>query len=904
MIPLRYFASPFPGSRLDPVQHALVADPVFEIVVEGPFEQLVNIRHARPYRFALWRRQAAAPLSSPAARALHSARPMKTPEAAMTNAGPIGRPVPRKEDARLLRGRARFVDDVRLGRMLHGVFLRSPHPHAEIGMIDTSAALAAGGRLVLTADDLPFADRAFVVRYWHEAIRGGTQPFLARGRVRYVGEPVALVVADDPYRAEDLAGLVEIAYRPLDPVAGIEAAMAEGAPGLHDSWTQNVAARFSYERGDAGGALDRAARRVTHESRFARQIPLPLETRGAVADFDRSRGALTVRLSTQAHYNVRENLASLLDLPESAVRVICEDVGGGFGAKSRCYGEEIVLAEASRVLDRPVKWIEDRRENMLATTHSRGIDVTLELGLSEDGRFEALRATVALDTGAYVFTSGIATGELCGALIPGAYRIPDFSVEVLAVGTNKTPAATYRGAGQPEAALAIETLVDRAARAVGLDAAEIRRRNLVRPGDLPHATGTGFGGIAFEFLGGDFPALLDRVTDASGYDEAVETRSDGTRLAWGLAGGVDVSGVVNFESARVGIDPSGDVIVHSGMSSQGQGQATTFAQIAADALGADVDRVSVAMGDTALLAFGRGAFASRGAIMGGSAVLEAAGALRARTLEAAAHSPGRSRRARVGVGRSVSGGTAAEPGSRWAGWRARSRPAGRCCDGGSGLEAETVLARRPARDARLFGPCGAGGGRPGNRFGRGRGLYDRPRYRARAQSRDRQRPGRGRRGGGDRERAACRDDLRARRSAAHIDPRRLFRRHRRRRARSAPDRTGHPIAHQPARYSGRRRKRFHRAARGDLERRRPGHGVGRRARPDPDFPRRAGRGGHSIACPFRSGARPSPKPSFDNPPTRATQDEEGLCGPGNPHPEQARSAVSRDATPQRRFRCR
>ena len=615
----------------------------------------------------------------------------------MTNAGPIGRPVPRKEDARLLRGRARFVDDVRLGRMLHGVFLRSPHPHAEIGMIDTSAALAAGGRLVLTADDLPFADRAFVVRYWHEAIRGGTQPFLARGRVRYVGEPVALVVADDPYRAEDLAGLVEIAYRPLDPVAGIEAAMAEGAPGLHDSWTQNVAARFSYERGDAGGALDRAARRVTHESRFARQIPLPLETRGAVADFDRSRGALTVRLSTQAHYNVRENLASLLDLPESAVRVICEDVGGGFGAKSRCYGEEIVLAEASRVLDRPVKWIEDRRENMLATTHSRGIDVTLELGLSEDGRFEALRATVALDTGAYVFTSGIATGELCGALIPGAYRIPDFSVEVLAVGTNKTPAATYRGAGQPEAALAIETLVDRAARAVGLDAAEIRRRNLVRPGDLPHATGTGFGGIAFEFLGGDFPALLDRVTDASGYDEAVETRSDGTRLAWGLAGGVDVSGVVNFESARVGIDPSGDVIVHSGMSSQGQGQATTFAQIAADALGADVDRVSVAMGDTALLAFGRGAFASRGAIMGGSAVLEAAGALRARTLEAAAQLLQDEAAGLDVVGGRIVRRNGGDTGLTLGGVARAVAPGGPLFDGGSGLEAETVWrADRPA----------------------------------------------------------------------------------------------------------------------------------------------------------------------------------------------------------------
>ena len=444
-------------------------------------------------------------------------------------------------------------------------------------------------------------------------------------------------------------------------------------------------------------ALERAARRVVHETSFARQIPLPLETRGTVADFDRSRGTLTVRLSTQAHYNVRENLASLLDLPESAVRVICEDVGGGFGAKSRCYGEEIVLAEASRVLGRPVKWIEDRRENMLATTHSRGIDVALELGLSEDGRFEALRATVALDTGAYVFTSGIATGELCGALIPGAYRIPDFSVEVLAVGTSKTPAATYRGAGQPEAALAVETLVDRAAAALGIDAAELRRRNLVRPRDLPYATETGFGGIGFEFLGGNFPALLDRVTAESGYGEAVETRPDGTRVAWGLAGGVDVSGVVNFESARVRIDSSGDVRVHSGMSSQGQGQATAFAQIAAEALGAEVDRVSVSMGDTALLSFGRGAFASRGAIMGGSAVHEAARALRARTLEIAAQLlQDEAGELDIVGGRIVrrNGGDA----GLTLGEVARAvAPGGPLFDGRAGLEAETVWrADRPA----------------------------------------------------------------------------------------------------------------------------------------------------------------------------------------------------------------
>ena len=656
----------------------------------------------------------------------------------------IGRAVPRKEDARLVRGRACFVDDLHLDRMLHAVFVRSPHPHAGIGAIDSSAALAAGARLVLAAEDLPFADRAFVVRYWHAAIRGGTQPFLARGRVRYVGEPVALLVADDPYRAEDLASLVEVEYRPLGAVAGIEAAMADGAPALHESWTGNVAARFSYERGDAGRVLERAARRVTHETRFARQIPLPLETRGAVADFDRARGALTVRLSTQAHYNVRENLASLLDLPESAVRVICEDVGGGFGAKSRCYGEEIVLAEASRVLGRPVKWVEDRRENMLATTHSRGIDVALELGLSGDGRFEALRATVALDTGAYVFTSGIATGELCGALIPGAYRIPDFSVEVLAVGTNKTPAATYRGAGQPEAALAIETLVDRAARALGMDAAALRRRNLVRPGDLPYATGTGFGGIGFDFLGGDFPALLDRVTEEGGYSEAVETGPGGTRLAWGLAGGVDVSGVVNFESARVRIDPSGDVLVHSGMSSQGQGQATTYAQVAAEALGAEIDRVSVALGDTALLPFGRGAFASRGAIMGGSAVFEAAKALRARVLETAAQLFQDETAGLDMVGGRIVRRNGGDTGLTLGEVARAVAPGGPLFDGGAGLEAETVWrADRPATLAFSVHAARVGG-RFGNRFRQGRGLCDRPRYRARAQSRDCPRTGRGR----------------------------------------------------------------------------------------------------------------------------------------------------------------
>ena len=284
--------------------------------------------------------------------------------------------------------------------------------------------------------------------------------------------------------------------------------------------------------------------------------------------------------------------------------------GGGFGAKSRTYCEEIVVFHASRVLARPVKWIEDRAENLLATTHSRDIAADMELGISAAGRIKALRARLTLDAGAYIFNSGIATVEIAGALLTGAYRITDFDIEVVVIGTNKTPVATYRGAGQPEAALAMETLVDRAAGAIGIGAAEIRRRNLIGEADLPWAIGTRFAGMEVIFDAGDFPAMLDQAVREGGYTEAVEPGPGSERIGWGLACGVDGSGFVNFESARIRIDGDGNIALHTGMSSQGQGQATTFAAICAETLGTGIDRVSVSMGDTALLPFGRGAFAS------------------------------------------------------------------------------------------------------------------------------------------------------------------------------------------------------------------------------------------------------------------------------------------------------
>ena len=540
----------------------------------------------------------------------------------------------RKEDFRLLSGRARFTDDLHLDRMVQGVFIRSPMAHAEIVRIDASEAMRAGALLVLTADDLPFKDRDFVVRYWHPAIKNGLPPFLAVDRVRYVGELVAFLVADDRYLAEDLAALVDIEYRPLPAVASAASAMAADAPQLHDEWHGNVAAHFVHTAGEPEAALARSAGRLKRYFRYARQVPLPLEGRGCVASFAADRNELTTYVSTQSHYNVRTNLATLLDLPESNVQVIAEDVGGGFGSKSRTYPEEIIVSHASMRLDRPVKWIEDRFENLQATTHSRSIDTELDIGYDADGRITALKVRIIVDVGAYVFTSGIVTAEIAAARAAGPYKIENIETEVVCVGTNKTPIATYRGAGQPEATFPLESALDVVAKELGLSAVVVRERNIVRPGDMPYVPCT-YQGASSAFENGDFPAMLRKAVDG-GYGEAVQDNERGERLAWGLACGVEASGFVNYESAKVSIDPSGLVTVLSGISSQGQGQHTTYAQVCAETLGVAFDKVQVRLGDTGLLPFGRGGFATRGAVLGANAVAAAAAKLREQVLGIAA----------------------------------------------------------------------------------------------------------------------------------------------------------------------------------------------------------------------------------------------------------------------------
>ena len=545
------------------------------------------------------------------------------------------RPPLRNDDARFLRGRARYVDNVHLDRMVHGAFVRSTMAHATIVSINAAPALTAGAIAVFTARDLPFNDRPWVVRYWHPNIRNGLPKFLAVDRVRFVGEPIAFVVATNRYRAEDLAQVVEIEYQQLPAVTTTADALADGAEPLHAEWIGNVAAAFEQRRGDAAHGLAQSAHRIRREFSFGRQAPLPLETRGVVADFDTERNAMTVWQSTQPHYNARQNLASILGIPELNVRVIAQDVGGGFGSKSRPYPEEMIVAHASRVLRRPVKWIEDRFENLQATTHSRAIQVDLEIGCDREARFTALRAAILVDIGAYVFTSGIATAEVATAHIANAYRFPNIDIAVRCVGTNKTPIGTYRGAGQPEVAFPMECLVDLLAKKLGMTAPDLRRRNLVRPADMPYAVGTVLFGNPMTYENTDCPGMLERAIEQSGYDEEVHAEPNGDRVAYGLACGVETAGLVNYESAQVRVDPDGTVTVASGISSQGQGQTTTYAQVCAETLGVPFERVNVSLGDTQLMPFGRGAFAARGAVMGANAVFGASQRLRSRILTCA-----------------------------------------------------------------------------------------------------------------------------------------------------------------------------------------------------------------------------------------------------------------------------
>ena len=554
----------------------------------------------------------------------------------------IGEPVERREDARLLTGRARFIDDIRLPEMLHAAVLRSPHARARFTRIDAGAALALPGvHAVITHEDLGSAntpmpllneDPGFIHPRTHQA--------LAPGQVRFVGEAVALVVADSRYLAEDALDLIEVDYAPEAAAVDLVAAAEPGAPLVHDDTNSNVACRTADNTGDIESAFAAADFVLREELRPERGAAQPMETRGVVARHDASLEQITIWDTTQAPVSARGVIADKLGMPEAAVTVIAPDVGGGFGVKIfLVYPEELLVPFAARLLGRPVKWIEDRREHFIGSNHERLMVHRIEVAATKDGRILGIRDRFLFDSGAYC-PYGPINAQCAQAILPGPYKIPAVHSTYEAVYTNTPTVSPYRGAGQPHGNFVIEAAMNHVARALGLDAAEIRRRNIVRPEDCPWESGRIFqGNTPLIHRDSDYPAQLAQALDALDY--AVIKRGQpaerdlGIFRGAGIAFFVEGTGISPYEGVEVRVEPTGHVHVTTGYPSQGQGHHTTLAQVVAETLSVAPEQVVVESGRSDRFAWGVGTFASRAAVVGGNAALGAARAVRAKALDLA-----------------------------------------------------------------------------------------------------------------------------------------------------------------------------------------------------------------------------------------------------------------------------
>ena len=557
--------------------------------------------------------------------------------------GAIGVRAPRKEDPRLLRGRGRFGADFSARGQLWARVVRSPVAHGRLREVDMSRARqAAGVAAAVTAADLPGhpGGPRIPVRLAVQDIDLSRylQPVLASEVVRYVGEPLAVVVAGDPYLAEDAAELVDIDIEPGPAVLDARAAARPGAPELHPGG--NVAAEFTLGFGDVAAAFATAARVVQVELDIGRHGAVPLEPRTLLADPDPVTGALDIFGMTKVPVFNRDLLAALLGMDETLIHVHAVDAGGGFGARGEFYPEDFLVPWLARTLRRPVKWVEDRAEHLVTVNHSRQQSHRLAAAFGPGGQLLGLRADVVHDNGAYCRTHGIIVPELTLAMLPGPYRVPAYHGRVQVVLTSKTPCGTYRAPGRFEGSAAREQLLDVAADELGIDRVELRRRNLLRPDELPCQRAMSTLGTDVVLDAGDYPALLAAAgAEASrlGYPaEVAAGRAAGRRRGLGVAAFLEKSGLGPQETADVVISRTGAVHVYSGGTSLGQGIETVLAQIAADVLGLDPAGVSVVNGDTALQPFGGGSWASRSTVVAGSAVHAAAGTVRDRAVEVAA----------------------------------------------------------------------------------------------------------------------------------------------------------------------------------------------------------------------------------------------------------------------------
>ena len=545
-------------------------------------------------------------------------------------------------------GRGRYVDDVAVPGTLHVAFVRSPHAHAELRSVDVGPALAAGARAALTGADVAARIGPLLAKGAAPTLQATPHYALALDRVRFMGEAVAAVAAESRYQAEDLAELIAVQYDPLPAVADMEAALGPDAPVLHPAIGDNRLFHASFGKGDLEGACaaaDVVIRRRLYSHRYA---PVPMETRGCLAQHDPAAGTLTVWLSSQIPHVARTLLSEVFGIPEHKVRVISPDVGGGFGLKGRLFPEDLVVCLLAMQLGRPVKWIEDRAEHLAASHQSREEVHYAELAARRDGTILAFRDRFVDDCGAYAAYpwGGHFQGALTARSLPGPYRLENFSYEYEVALTNKCPIGAYRGIWGPTYAFVQEVMIDLLARALDLDPADVRRRNLIRPEELPYVSATGV-----QYDSGDYPAALDQALAAVEYADLrarqAALRQEGRLLGIGICNFVEpyASGspkdpnawLGRFESARVRVHPSGTVTVATGLHSHGQGHETTLAQIVAAELGIGPEEVAVEYGDTDSSPYGIGTHGSRAIIVGGGAAILAARVIRDKALRIAAH---------------------------------------------------------------------------------------------------------------------------------------------------------------------------------------------------------------------------------------------------------------------------
>jgi carbon-monoxide dehydrogenase large subunit len=559
----------------------------------------------------------------------------------------FGARVTRFEDPALLSGHGRFVDDIAPSGVLHACFVRSPMAHAKIRSIDSNAARSMPGvHAVLTADDLPASMRERIPTLQAnpamKLIR--TQHCLAGDEVCYVGQAVAAVIADSRALAEDAVALLNVEYDPLPAAADCREAAKVGAPAAHAELADNVACSLSMGYGDVEAAFAQARHVIEEKLWMHRGCGVPIETRAVMALYDRFDDRLTVWSATQTPHLGRRILADLLDRDIESIRVVAPDVGGGFGVKAPFYPEEAVIPAAALKLGRPVKWTEDRRENFLTATQERDQHWTLAVALDANGKILGLRGSSLHDQGAFM-PWGIVMPYIAGVAVLGPYVVPSYRLDLCVAMNNKVPVAPVRGAARPQAVFAIERLMDCGARELGIDRAELRRRNLIKAEQMPYDTGLVLsGGKPVIFHGGDYPAGQASAMAAAGYDDfparQAAARREGRYLGIGLANYVEGTGLGPYEGATVRILQNGKVAVATGATSQGQGTRTTLAQVVADRLGCRIDDVTVTLSDTAAIAMGVGAFASRQAIAGGSAAHSASRAVREKVVAVAAKALG------------------------------------------------------------------------------------------------------------------------------------------------------------------------------------------------------------------------------------------------------------------------